>query len=194
MSKKAGISEIYVTKFSGERQLFSRQKVVRTCRRMHASQDAAETVADKIESRLYDGITTKEILKLIFRFLKEHKPEVAFQLDLRESIALLRPKPDFEQFIALVLEAEGYEVERNLIIPGKCTEHEVDCIARRGRDIVYVEVKHHYRHHTFSGLGTFLDVLDAQTELLTAQTYRVNAQSAVDQARAAMLHAIGAHA
>jgi TolC family type I secretion outer membrane protein len=43
-----------------------------------------------------------------------------------------------------------------------------------------------------SGLGKFLDVLDAQTALTTAKTNRVNAQSAVDQARAAMAHAIGA--
>lgn len=42
-----------------------------------------------------------------------------------------------------------------------------------------------------SGLGTFLDVLDAQTALVTADTNRVNAQSAVNQARAALAHAIG---
>jgi outer membrane protein len=43
-----------------------------------------------------------------------------------------------------------------------------------------------------SGLGTFLDVTDAQAALLTAQTNRVNAQTAVDQARAALSRAIGA--
>jgi len=42
-----------------------------------------------------------------------------------------------------------------------------------------------------SGLGTFLDVLDAQTALVTANSNRVNAQSAVNQARAALAHAIG---
>lgn len=42
-----------------------------------------------------------------------------------------------------------------------------------------------------SGLGTFLDVLDAQTALLTARTNRVNAQSAVDLARVALAYAIG---
>lgn len=43
-----------------------------------------------------------------------------------------------------------------------------------------------------AGLGEFLEVLDAQTALLTARTNRVNAQSTVDRARAALVHAIGA--
>lgn len=43
-----------------------------------------------------------------------------------------------------------------------------------------------------SGLGTFLDLLDAQTALVTADTNRVNARSAVNQATAALAHAIGA--
>ncbi len=42
-----------------------------------------------------------------------------------------------------------------------------------------------------SGLGTFLDVIDAQTALVTADTNRVNSLSAVNQARAALAHAIG---
>ena len=42
-----------------------------------------------------------------------------------------------------------------------------------------------------SGVGLFLDVTDAQSALVTAQTNRVNSQSAVDQARAALLHAQG---
>lgn len=42
-----------------------------------------------------------------------------------------------------------------------------------------------------TGLGTFLDVVDAQTALVTANTNRVNAQSSVDQARASLAHATG---
>ncbi len=40
-------------------------------------------------------------------------------------------------------------------------------------------------------VGTFLEVTDAQAALLAARTNRVNAQSAVDQARAALARAIG---
>jgi outer membrane protein len=43
-----------------------------------------------------------------------------------------------------------------------------------------------------AGLGTFIDVIDAQAALLTARTNRVNAQTSVDQARAALSRAIGA--
>lgn len=42
-----------------------------------------------------------------------------------------------------------------------------------------------------AGLGTFLDVLDAQAALLTARTQRVNAEMAVAQARAALARAVG---
>lgn len=43
-----------------------------------------------------------------------------------------------------------------------------------------------------SGLGTFLEVTDAQTELLAARVNRVNAETGVDTARAALARAIGA--
>lgn len=44
-----------------------------------------------------------------------------------------------------------------------------------------------------SGLGTFIEVTDAQSALLAAQTNKVNAQASVDIARATMAHAIGAN-
>lgn len=43
-----------------------------------------------------------------------------------------------------------------------------------------------------AGIGTFLDVTDAQAALLLAQTNSVNAQASVDIARATMAHAVGA--
>lgn len=43
-----------------------------------------------------------------------------------------------------------------------------------------------------SGLGTFLDVLDAQTALVTASTNQVNALSSVELAKVALAHAINA--
>ena len=111
---------------------------------MHADREAAEAIADKIESRAYDGIPTQKILQMIFRYLKKHRPAVRHQIDLRMAISLLRPKPDFERFVQMLLEEHGYAVTSNRIIRGKCVEHEIDAIARKGGETYLVEIKHHF--------------------------------------------------
>jgi len=44
---------VFVTKADGSRQLWVREKVVRTCLRMGANSKVAFEVAEKIEGRLY---------------------------------------------------------------------------------------------------------------------------------------------
>ena len=148
---------IFVTKFDGRREPFRKEKVVRTCLRMHASPVQARSVADKVESKLYEGIRTNEILRMIFRYMKEYRPEIKHEIDLKEAISLLRPKPDFEQFVRLLLDAYGYQVEDAQLVNGKCVEHEIDGIARKGDETIYVEVKHHFNHHVYTGVGVFLE-------------------------------------
>lgn len=148
---------IYVTKFNGRRQLFSKHKIMRTCMRMHATPAIAKAVADKIEERAYDGISTKKIMQMIYAYMRKHRPEIKHIVDLRSSISMLRPKPDFELFIAQLLRAYGYKVKSNRMVAGKCIRHEIDAIAEKGKDIVYVEVKHHYKPHTYTGIDVFLE-------------------------------------
>lgn len=148
---------IFVKKSDGSGQPFDKNKIIRTCLRMHASQEHAGTVADKVESKVYDGIPTKEILKMIFFYLKNYRPEVKYRIDLREAISLLRPRPDFENFVCLLLQEYGYKVSPPQLIQGRCVEHEVDAVARRGNETIYVEVKHHFQHHTYTGVGVFLE-------------------------------------
>jgi hypothetical protein len=143
---------VYVTKFDGTRQPFDRNKIVRTCLRMGATKDAAESIAEEIETRIYDGIETKKILQMIFRRLRKHKPVIKHQIDLRKALSLLNPAPDFERFIQFLLSEHGYEVTSNQIIRGRCVEHEVDAIARKNGKTCIVEVKHHYKYHTPTSL------------------------------------------
>lgn len=142
----------YVTKADGSRQLFDRGKVVRTCLRMGTSREIAETIADRIERRVYDGIETRKILQMIFRQLGRYRPAVKHQIDLRRALSLMRSKPDFECFVQILLREHGYEVTSNQIIRGRCVEHEVDAIARRDGVTYIVEVKHHSNYHTPTGL------------------------------------------
>jgi Holliday junction resolvase-like predicted endonuclease len=148
---------VFVTKFDGRKQPFDKEKVIRTCLKMHASEEQARSVADRVEAKVYDGISTKKILQMIFAYLKQYRPEVKNRIDLREAIGLLRSKPDFEQFVALLLQEYGYKILTNQIVPGKCVGHEIDAIARKDDEVIYVEVKHHLQHHTFSGIGVFLE-------------------------------------
>ncbi|MEM5832426.1 MAG: ATP cone domain-containing protein, partial [Candidatus Aenigmatarchaeota archaeon] len=89
---------IYVTKADGSKQLFDRNKVLNTCLRLRLSYEDAEKITEKIEKKVYDGIPTKKILQMIFRFASLYRKSLKYQIDLRESISLLRPKPDFEKF------------------------------------------------------------------------------------------------
>lgn len=147
---------VFVTKVDGRKQPFDKSKIYRTCIRMHATPDQARDIAEKIESKVYNEITTKKILNMIFVYMKKYKPEFEYKIDLREAISILRPKPDFETFVALLLKSQGYEIEQNLIVPGICVEHEIDVIARKDDETVYVEVKHHVNPHTYTGLDVFL--------------------------------------
>lgn len=148
---------VKVIKFDGREQKFDKEKIIRTCIRMRASPEIAKKVADKIEQRIYDGITTKKIMQMIFSYIRKERPEFKHVTDLRSAISALRPKPDFELFIARLLKAHGYKVKTNKIINGKCIDHEIDVIAEKGDEILYVEVKHHYKAHTYTGLGYFLE-------------------------------------
>jgi len=143
---------VTVTKFDGSRQTYSREKVLLTSMRMGASREEAESIADEVERSLYDGMPTQEILGIVRRCLREFKPSLDLRVDLRGAISLLRSKPDFECFVRLMLQEYGYKVTPNQIVRGLCVEHEIDAIARKGGDVVYVEVKHHSNPHTYTGL------------------------------------------
>jgi len=143
---------IFVTKADGTRQLFDREKVVRTCLRMSASRGISEEIAGKIEMKIYDGIETRKILQMIFRMLSRYKSAIKHLIDLRKALSLMEPKPDFELFVQIVLSEHGYEVTPNQIIRGRCVEHEVDAIARKDGITYFIEVKHHFNFHTPTGL------------------------------------------
>lgn len=157
MAKKS----IHVTKFDGSRQAYLRWKVVRTCVRMGASEQVANKIVDKIETKLYDGIRTKKILQMIFRYMRQYKPEIAYQIDLRNAISLLRSKPDFEKFVGTLLEEQGYSIKTNQFVDGECITHEIDAIATKTKgkkeEVLYVEVKHHSRPHTYTGVEVALE-------------------------------------
>ena len=143
---------VFVIKADGNRQLFDREKVVKTCLRMGASRKIAGDIAESVEKRLFDGIPTSKILQMTFSLLRKYKPAIRHLLDLRKGLSLMDSKPEFENFVQILLAHNGFEVTPNRLVIGKCVKHEVDAIARKDGVTYFVEAKHHVNYHTPTGL------------------------------------------
>jgi Holliday junction resolvase-like predicted endonuclease len=146
------ILAVLVTKADGSKQLFDEEKIVRTCLRMGASREDALQIVQQVEGRLYEGISTRKILQMIYSLMRKQKPAVKHLFDLKYGISLMEPKPEFEAFIRILLVQSGFKVEPNTILRGLCGEHEADAIATRDGMTHFVEVKHHNSYHALTGL------------------------------------------
>jgi len=142
----------YVTKVNGSRQPFDRGKVQRTLQKMGVGVEDAERIAREIEESVPDGVKTSAVLQMIRARALAVRPAVAYRTNLRRALALLRSKPEFEEFVRVLLGEYGYQVETGCVLVGLCGEHEVDGIARKDGTTVFVEVKHHASLHRMTGL------------------------------------------
>lgn len=153
---------VEVTKWDGRREPFQREKVERTLLRLGAPPRLAERLSRKIEDEAYEGIPTKEVLDRVYQALEEYKPAVALRKDLRTALGEMRSAPDFEEYVRIVLRAQGYRVHPNRIIQGLCVTHEVDGIAEKDGERIYLEVKHHRDPHNYT---PFEGTLSAKAKL-----------------------------
>ncbi|MFX1403955.1 MAG: ATP cone domain-containing protein, partial [Promethearchaeota archaeon] len=132
-----------VVKWDGRNEEFDPSKIVRTLTRMGAPQNVAEEIADDLEDHIEEGMTTKEIYDMAVTELETHKEVVEFRRDLRDGLARIGSGFIFEDYVRLLLEEYGYKVSGNVVIQGACVNHEIDSIAERNGETVYVEMKHH---------------------------------------------------
>jgi len=68
----------------------------------------------------------------------------------------MNPKPDFERYIHVVLREHGYTVKPAPIIQGACVTHEIDGIAEKDGELIYLEVKNHSATHTYTPFSVTL--------------------------------------
>jgi len=142
----------HVTKADGTRQPFDRTKVRRTLRNLGVGAEDADRIAGEIEASVPDGIRTNAVLRLIRTRARTVRPAVGHRTNLRRALALLRPKPDFEEFVRALLREHGYRVQTGCVLAGRCGEHEVDAVADKNGTTIFVEVKHHVGYHRMTGL------------------------------------------
>lgn len=163
---------IRIIKGNGERVHFDREKLKQALSFSGAGPEEQEKIASMVETRIYDGIPTKQIYKLAFDLLKKDSHKAAGRYRLKNAIMEMGPTGfPFEVFVGKIFETMGYEVETGVIVQGKCIQHEVDVIARKPGEMIMVECKFHMDSSTKSGVqvplyihSRYLDVKAAWEE------------------------------
>ena len=160
---------IKIIKASGESVVFDVEKLKASLNRSGADEVTIQKVIKEVETSLYNGISTKEIYKKAFGFLKEiTQPSIAARYKLKNAIMELGPTGfPFEKFVAAILSSEGYQTRVGVIVQGHCISHEIDVIAEKDNQHFMIECKFH------SDAGRFCNVkipLYIQSRFLDVQS------------------------
>ncbi|MBU4266430.1 MAG: hypothetical protein L6243_04540 [Candidatus Altiarchaeales archaeon] len=148
---------VMIRKASGDMEEFSLNKVVTAIVRSGGTPDVADRVIKKLEKKLYEGISTREIYKITFGLLDKEQPSLASRYDLRGAIMRLGPAGfPFETYLGEVLAEHGYKVQLRQNIKGKCVGHEIDIVLSAGDEHTMVECKYHNEYGIYTGLKAAL--------------------------------------
>ncbi|KKQ78145.1 MAG: hypothetical protein A3A96_00360 [Candidatus Zambryskibacteria bacterium RIFCSPLOWO2_01_FULL_39_39] len=136
----------YIIKATGEREEFNPQKLEDSLRRAGADQVTIDNIVEQIKKELKDNATTKDIYRHAFELLgrEDGGKKYAARYSLRRAVMELGPTGfPFEQFVAEIFRAKGFETQTDFIAKGQCAEHEVDIVAWNKEKLIMMEAKFH---------------------------------------------------
>jgi len=136
--------DFLIVKASGEKVLFSEEKLRSSLKRSGADDKLINQILTLVKEELYDGITTKEVYNRAYSFLRRNKPVFASKYKLKKAIYELGPTGfPFERFLSAVLIYSGYKTQVGKSVTGKCINHEIDVVAEKNGSIIIIECKFH---------------------------------------------------
>ncbi|MEK7669029.1 MAG: restriction endonuclease [Patescibacteria group bacterium] len=134
----------YIIKAIGEREEFNPQKLKDSLLRAQAGSEITEKIVSQIENELKDGDTTRDIYRHAFQLLGKEESPAAARYSLRRAVMELGPTGfPFEQFVAEIFRAKGFETTTDFIAKGECADHEIDIVAWNKEKLIFVEAKFH---------------------------------------------------
>lgn len=135
-----------IIKANGGAENFSRHKLFRSLRHAGLPPRKCSLITDKVSSEIYEGTTTRDIYRRAFQLVRQTSPVAAAHYSLKKALFELGPTGHhFETFVARYFEARGYRTETCQTIQGKFVTHEIDVIAIKGNEKLFVECKFHNR-------------------------------------------------
>ncbi|MBX4199229.1 restriction endonuclease [Candidatus Parcubacteria bacterium] len=148
-----------VVKANGVREAFDVSKLRASLINSGASDTDTEKVVSHIEAELHESMSTGEIYKHAFEYLKELNVHTAHSYSLRRAVMKLGPTGfPFEKLVAEIYKERGYEAVVDQVVMGKCVPHEVDVVAWNDDELIMMEAKYHNEQGTKSDLKVILGV------------------------------------
>ncbi len=137
-------NKINIIKYSGESVVFDSDKIRKSLQYSGTNKKEIDQIIEIVKSGLYDGISTKEIYKIVFEELNKKGRPKAGRYNLKRGILELGPTGfPFELFIGELLKHQGYKVNVGVIVQGHCVKHEVDVVAEKDNKHFMIECKYH---------------------------------------------------
>ena|SRR3989344_1908126 len=177
------MTKIYIIKANGEKAVFDPHKVISTCMRAGANSELATEIAQKTENQLRNGMTTKEVYRIVLSELsKEGGKAIMHRYRLKEAIMLLGPAGfRFQTYVGQILSKYDYDIKAiGSIFDGKCVKHEIDIVAnsKPSNKRFMIECKYHNRRGSYTGLkeslythARFMDLIHLfDNEMLVSNT------------------------
>lgn len=136
--------DILITKADGSQEPFDTGKLDASLRKAGASVELRERIAHALSQKLTPDLTTETIYREAFRLLKHAQKISAARYSMKRAVLEFGPSGfPFEEFIAHLFRVQGYRAQTDVEIPGACVTHEVDVLAKRAGETVFVEAKFH---------------------------------------------------
>jgi len=165
---------VNVTKYSGELEAFDVNKLIGSLGRSQEDESLVQDIAQEIQGKIEEGMTTKKIYQMAFRMLKDRKRTSASRYKLKKALMELGPSGfPFEKIVGRLLAHEGFDTKVGVIVQGNCVQHEIDVIAQKDKKHYMIECKYHSDQGWFCNVkiplyirSRFLDVekhLEKQT-------------------------------
>lgn len=121
-------------------------KIIKSLEKLKVSRDKIEEILFLIDKNLPSLVTTDQLFRFIYDYLKRDNGEKSYRYNLKKAILALGPTGyPFEKFIAHLLSFYGYQTKHNLFLEGKCLKYEIDILAELEGKIYIGECK--FRHY-----------------------------------------------
>ena len=161
----------YIVKATGEREPFEPEKLRASLMRAKANKEVVDKIVSQVEFELRDGMSTRDIYIHAFDLLEKNYKPAALRYSPRNAVMDMGPTGfPFEQLIAAIFRAKGFETATDFIARGECVEHEIDIVAWNEGKLIMCEAKFHNEFGLKSDIKTALYV-KARWEDLDDKTF-----------------------